>query len=469
MESSSRAGLPFALLGSGDASGRQTQSEGQRSQADGRDTGGERERERERERRDAVILCVVCVPLESNKKELRRIESTDFFRGFCAASGHETYHRTRRSPAASQRTLASGAAPRTLQDVRHSMSRHYAPSRVVIFLIGCALLESHAANPAAAPSPPPPTPSPPPPDPSLPPGWCSQPAGWCVIGGATATFVTCQSTPGWFCDDGTSTGFIDCSGNAIGGGANWPTGVCPPSPPTPPPPPPPAYLTNTEPTGFTLNAVVATLIDRASSYSPLPYNDRFEMSDPTGMVYDRLRNKLIWSNTGTNEIYEVDNFTGTVTKLAGFTDDDGDGSQNVVVGVNATFDGPAGLAMRSDGRALIVADKNNHQIRVIDMVTKNVHSVAGFSNQTCGSADGFQTNAGLCSPFGLALTKDNSTLYISEVHGHRIRKMEIATGTVRMPEPTPLPRSRPSTLSRHLGPCQWAALHARGHPRSPPH
>ena len=107
MESSSRAGLPFALLGSGDASGRQTQSEGQRSQADGRDTGGERERERERERR-AVILCVVCVPLESNKKELRRIESTDFFRGFCAASGHETYHRTRRSPAASQRNACFG-------------------------------------------------------------------------------------------------------------------------------------------------------------------------------------------------------------------------------------------------------------------------------------------------------------------------------------------------------------------------
>ena len=47
MESSSRAGLPFALLGSGDASGRQTQSEGQRSQADGRDTGREREKERE--------------------------------------------------------------------------------------------------------------------------------------------------------------------------------------------------------------------------------------------------------------------------------------------------------------------------------------------------------------------------------------------------------------------------------------
>lgn len=262
----------------------------------------------------------------------------------------------------------------------------------------------------------------------------------------------------------------------------------PPSPPNSPPPPPPAYLTNTEPTGFTLNAQVGTLIDRASSYGPLPNDSPFVLSDPSGMVYDRFRNKLIWSNAGTHEIYEVDNITGIVSKLAGTyriepsNTDDGDSdsnsgnldtydtydsdndndhfeNSNSHVGTNASFYAPAGLALSSNGQMLIVADMMSHQIRAMDMVSLNVYPLCGFLNGSIGSADGQGTDAGLYRPYGLALTKDNQTLYISEVNGHRIRKFEFGTGTARMPPTAHVKPARNSPLTSLAFRCIFDPVH----------
>ena len=211
----------------------------------------------------------------------------------------------------------------------------------------------------------------------------------------------------------------------------------PPSPSPPPPPlpapPPPGYLTNVYPVGFGLNAYVSTLLDRASSYNPLPIDSPFEVSSPTGMVYDPHRHKIYWSNTGTHELYSVDNFTGTVSKLAGiyntpgYANDPGGSETNPFA---ATFNAPGGLVLTSSGQYLLIADTGNNQIRGINMDNMNVSLVAGSPNGTAGSADGFATAARFNLPIGLARTWDNATLYISEVGGHTIRAFNPETSEV---------------------------------------
>ena len=157
------------------------------------------------------------------------------------------------------------------------------------------------------------------------------------------------------------------------------------------------------------------------------------------MVYDPHRHKIYWSNSGTHELYSVDNFTGTVSKLAGMYNTPGYANtgheDDPVTGGGdpfaVSFNGPGGLALTSNGKFLIIADTGNNQIRGINMETMNVSLVAGSMNGTAGSADGVGTAARFNLPVALASTWDNATCYISEIGGHTIRAYDAATGTVR--------------------------------------
>lgn len=94
-------------------------------------------------------------------------------------------------------------------------------------------------------------------------------------------------------------------------------------------------------------------------------------------------------------------------------------------GSAARFDSPMGIALQSDG-ALIVADTHNHRIRrVAPAPDFTVSTLAGSG--TAGDDDGTADAASFRSPFGVAAS-DDGTLYVSDYHGRRIRK--IAAGVV---------------------------------------
>ena len=96
-------------------------------------------------------------------------------------------------------------------------------------------------------------------------------------------------------------------------------------------------------------------------------------------------------------------------------------------GTNAMFNRPAGLAVSGD--TLYVADQNNHRIRAIDLASANktVSTIAGSS--TPGHADGAGAAARFNTPTGLAVSGD--TLYVADYNNHRIRAIDITSGTVR--------------------------------------
>ena len=96
-------------------------------------------------------------------------------------------------------------------------------------------------------------------------------------------------------------------------------------------------------------------------------------------------------------------------------------------GTNAMFNRPAGLAVSGD--TLYVADQNNHRIRAIDLASANktVSTIAGSG--TPGHADGAGAAARFNTPTGLAVSGD--TLYVADYNNHRIRAIDITSGTVR--------------------------------------
>ena len=96
-------------------------------------------------------------------------------------------------------------------------------------------------------------------------------------------------------------------------------------------------------------------------------------------------------------------------------------------GSTAQFDNPAGLAV--SGTTLYVADQNNHRIRAIDLASANktVSTIAGSG--TPGHANGAGAAAQFNTPTGLAI--NGGTLYVADYNNHRIRAIDITSGTVR--------------------------------------
>jgi DNA-binding beta-propeller fold protein YncE len=136
-----------------------------------------------------------------------------------------------------------------------------------------------------------------------------------------------------------------------------------------------------------------------------------------------------------NRVRLIDVATGAVTTLAGSGSDafaDGTGSA-------ASFNFPAGLAYSPDGSTIAVADRYNHRVRLVDVATGAVTTLAGSGNQAFG--DGTGSAASFSSPSGLAYSADGSTIAVVDYENNRVR--EICTGITA---PTAAPTDSPTEV-----------------------
>jgi len=141
---------------------------------------------------------------------------------------------------------------------------------------------------------------------------------------------------------------------------------------------------------------------------------------PLGIACDGT--SLYVTDSNSNTIRMIDIATRTVTTLAGTPG--AAGSANGT-GATATFNLPAGIA--TDGTNLYVADFNNNMIRTIAIASKAVTTLAG-STSHYGSADGTGANASFYSPIGVAT--DGANLYVTDKANNIVRKIVISSGTV---------------------------------------
>ncbi len=113
---------------------------------------------------------------------------------------------------------------------------------------------------------------------------------------------------------------------------------------------------------------------------------------------DVTRGALYVTDRLNDAVRVVDLATGGVTTLAGGAgagDDDG-------VGPAARFDGPGGLALDEAGGVLYVADTFNNTLRAVDVATGAVTTIAGVAGDA-GDTDGAVLVARLDMPQGVAL------------------------------------------------------------------
>ena len=103
---------------------------------------------------------------------------------------------------------------------------------------------------------------------------------------------------------------------------------------------------------------------------------------------------------------------GVVTTLAGSSQSFADGT-----GAGASFNYPQALAVTSSG-VIAVADANNHRIRLMTQ-TGVVTTLAGSGGGTF--ADGTGTGASFNSPNGVAVIPSTGVLVVADKDNHRIR------------------------------------------------
>lgn len=172
---------------------------------------------------------------------------------------------------------------------------------------------------------------------------------------------------------------------------------------------------------LTMSYSVTTLAGTSSAGAVDGSRTAASFNHPIGITTDSKN--LYVADTINNSIRKIVIATGEVTTLAGSSDPAVSGTADGV-GAAARFNSPYGIS--TDGTSLFVSDFANHMIRRVDIATGTVTTLAGSA--TLGSSNGVGAAASFAAPRGI--TNDGTNLYVADSFNRKIRKIEIATGTV---------------------------------------
>jgi streptogramin lyase len=97
--------------------------------------------------------------------------------------------------------------------------------------------------------------------------------------------------------------------------------------------------------------------------------------------------------------------------------------------VQAQLNEPYGIVVDPQGN-LFVADRLNRRVRMVDARSGVITTVAGNGTRVYGGDGGPGSEAGLVEPNGVALARDGRSLFIADVAGHRIRRVDMTSGRI---------------------------------------
>ncbi len=146
---------------------------------------------------------------------------------------------------------------------------------------------------------------------------------------------------------------------------------------------------------------------------------------PTKLAVDPVGDRLFVADTGHDQVVVVELSTGTVIDVFG----DGSPGYRDGGGDEAKFNGPRGLALSADGKALYVADTGNHTVREIDLDSGLVTTLAGTGRKGAWPPmGGFAGGTPLHSPWDLELVGDS--LYVAMAGSHQIWALDLSEGEI---------------------------------------
>ena len=145
---------------------------------------------------------------------------------------------------------------------------------------------------------------------------------------------------------------------------------------------------------------------------------------PSAVAVGREGNVYI-ADTRNHRVRMVEVATGVISTLAGtgqarFSGDGGPAH-------HATLNEPVALIIDENNR-LYIADQSNHRIRVVDLNTGLIQTVAGTGAATYDGDGKPAVDAALAGPGGLTLADDR--LYIADTFNGRIRCVQLSSGLI---------------------------------------
>ncbi len=149
------------------------------------------------------------------------------------------------------------------------------------------------------------------------------------------------------------------------------------------------------------------------------------VNTPTFITTDASGNIYFPDYTG-NKIRKITIATGIITTIAGtgvgsFTGDGG-------LATAATIYSPWGIAIDASGN-IYIGDRTNYRVRKITASTGIISTICGTGVNTSTGDGGLATAATINDP-GSLFFDTVGNLYITEIVGHRIRKITTATGII---------------------------------------
>lgn len=147
------------------------------------------------------------------------------------------------------------------------------------------------------------------------------------------------------------------------------------------------------------------------------------LNNPFDLAFDPAGN-LIFSDTFNHRICRIDARSQIISTVAGTGERGFDGDSGPATA--AKLNEPYGVVVDPDGR-IFFADRLNRRVR---MVAPNgtISTLAGDGSGKFSGDGGPAPVAGLAEPNGLALS--NGRLFIADVADHRIRVVDLRTGTI---------------------------------------
>jgi DNA-binding beta-propeller fold protein YncE len=150
------------------------------------------------------------------------------------------------------------------------------------------------------------------------------------------------------------------------------------------------------------------------------------LNGPFDLGFDADGN-LYFSDTFNHRIGRVDGRTGMITTCAGSGEAGygGDGGP----AIRARLNEPYGIAIDRAANVYI-ADRHNHCVRRVENASGVITTFAGNGVAGFAGDGGPASRAEMVEPNGLALDPEQTRLFIADVADHRVRVVDLASGTI---------------------------------------
>jgi DNA-binding beta-propeller fold protein YncE len=151
-----------------------------------------------------------------------------------------------------------------------------------------------------------------------------------------------------------------------------------------------------------------------------------KLRGPFAVDFDKAGNTYIAEMTG-HRVRKIDAKTGVLTTIAG-TGEKGDGGDGGPA-AKAQFNSPHHLAVAANGD-VYVADTLNNRVRKIDAKTGVITTVAGTGEKGFSGDGGPAAKAKFGGVYCLAFDAKGEKLYVADLDNRRIRVVDLGSGNV---------------------------------------